>query len=93
MRKARQSSPVIITHDPLGLLALPVASIDCNRPQGSQLGPNAKLFDAEEGLVMANAAMTIGAALVAVLIVVGLVVPPGPAKDSQIVAHCHLQGG
>jgi hypothetical protein len=94
MGKTRQRSSLV--HDPLGLLALPIASIDRDRPadDGPQPGTNtSKLLDAEEGLGMAIAAKTIGGALVAVLIAVGLVALPGPAKGPHIVLHCHLEGG
>jgi hypothetical protein len=42
---------------------------------------------------MAIAAKTIGWALVAAIIAVSLVAPPGPAKDAQTIPHCHLEGG
>jgi len=93
MRKARQISPLV--HDPLGLLALPIESIGRDRPadDGPQPGTNAKLLDVEERLGMANAAQTIGGALVVVLIAVSLVAPLGPVKTPQIVSHCHSEGG
>ena len=93
MRKARQRSPLV--HDPLSLLALPIASIGRDRlaDDGPQLGTNAKLLEAEVRLGMANAAKTIGGALVVVLIAVSLVAPLGPVKAPQIVSHCHLEGG
>jgi hypothetical protein len=92
MRKARQISPLV--HDPLGLLALPIASIGRDRlaDDGPQLGTNAKLLDAEVRLGMPNATKTIGGALVAVLIAVSLVAPLGPVKAPHIVSHCHLEG-
>jgi hypothetical protein len=78
------------------LLALPIASIGRNSPidHGPQPGTNrSKLLDVEDGLGMAIAFKAIGGALVAVLISVGLVGLSGPAKDPQIVPHCHLEGG
>ena len=94
MGKARQRSSLV--HDPLGLLASPIASIGrdwsaADGPRPETNGP--KVLDVEEGLGMAIAAKTIGGALVVVLIGVSLVANPGPAKHSQIVLHCHLEGG
>jgi hypothetical protein len=78
------------------LLALPIASIghDPCGNDGRRTGTNStKLFDVEEELGMAIAAKTIGGALVAGLIAISLVALPGPAKDPQMVPHCHLEGG
>jgi len=61
---------------------------------GQQPGTNrSKVLNVEGGLGMAIAAKTIGGTLVAVLISVGLVALPGPAKDPHIVPHGHLEGG
>lgn len=94
MDKAQQES--FLVHDPLGLLALPIAPVghDLCGNDGRRAETNsAKLLDVEEELGMAFAAKTIGGALVAGLIAVSLVALPGPAKDPQIVPHCHLEGG
>jgi hypothetical protein len=94
MEKAQQES--FLVHDPLGLLALPIAAIghDLCGNDGPRTGTSsAKLLDVEEELGMAIAAKTIGRVLVAGLIAVSLVALPGPAKDPQMVPHCHLEGG
>jgi hypothetical protein len=78
MGKAQQES--FLVHDPLGLLALPIASIghDPCGNDGRRTGTNsAKLLDVDEVLEMAIAAKTIGGALVAGLIAVSLVALPG----------------
>jgi len=89
MQEALQRSPLV--HDPLGLLALPIASIGRDRPADD--GPRTRLLDVEERLGMANTAKTIGVALIAVIIAVSLVAPLGPIKAPQIVSHCYLEGG
>jgi hypothetical protein len=83
MGEPQQRSSLI--HDPLGLLATPMASIghdgladECPQPRTNSAAIVAK---------------TIGGTLVAVLIVISLVELPGPAKDAQIIPHCHLEGG
>jgi len=50
-------------------------------------------INSPKSLGMAIAAKTIGWALVAAIIAVSLVAPPGPAKDAQTIPHCHLEGG
>jgi hypothetical protein len=85
-----------LVHDPLGLLALPIACIghDLCGLEGRRIGSNsAKLFDVKEDLGMAIAAKRLGGALVAGLIAISLVALPGPATVPQLVPHCHLEGG
>jgi len=89
MQEARQRSPLV--HDPLGLLALPIASIGRDRPADD--GPRTRLLDVEERLGMANTAKTIGVALIAVIIAVSLVEPLGAIMCTTIVRRCDMYEG
>ena len=79
MGSPRQNSSLV--HDPLGLLALPMTSI--GRDQAGNHSAKS----------LGIAAKTIGAAQVAVLIMVGLVSLPDLGKEAQAIPHCHLEVG
>jgi hypothetical protein len=57
----------------------------------TQHGPQAGINGTESSSGATIAANTIGGALAAMLIAVGLVVPPGPPKAAQTNSHSHLQ--
>ena len=86
MGSAQKSS---LVNDPLGLLALPMASIGSAQLAGH--GPQPGINGTESSLGATIAANTLGGALVAMLIAVSLVTPPGPSKEAQTSSHCHLE--
>jgi len=88
MGSPKQNSSLV--HDPLGLLAMPMTSICRDQASADGLRPGTH---SAKSSGMTIAAKTVGAALVAVLIMVSLVSLPGPAKEAQAVPHCHLEVG
>lgn len=87
MGSSRRKSSLV--NDPLGLLALPMTSIGSARLAGH--GPQPGIDGTEPSLEATIAANTIGGALVAMLVAVSLVAPPGPPKEAQTNSHCHLE--
>src|SRR5262249_10992607 len=79
MGSAMQNSSLVDAR--LGLVALPMASIGRDQA-GNQSAKS-----------LGIAAKSIGAALVAVLIMVGLVSLPDLGKEAQAIPHCHLEVG
>jgi hypothetical protein len=86
MGSPRQKSSLV--NDPLGLLALPD---DVHWRCSTRHGPQPGINGTESSSGATIAANTIGGALVAMLIAVSLVAPPGPPKAAQTKSHCHLE--
>jgi hypothetical protein len=65
--------------DQLGLIAVPMATISGGSDRS--VGPNL-VDDGVQSKRVPTGVKTVGGVLMTVLVVVGLVVPPGPARDS-----------
>jgi hypothetical protein len=70
-------------HDPLGLIAMPMAPMTAGLEHSVADCPKLTT-DGGQSTGAPTAVRTIGGALIIVLVVVGLVAPPGPATDPGI---------
>jgi hypothetical protein len=67
-------------HDPLGLIAMPMAPMAAGLEHSVADYPKLTT-DGGQSTRVPTAVRTIGGALITVLVVVGLIAPPGPATD------------
>ena len=88
MGSPRPMPPLV--HDPLGLLALPMTPPGHDPPDDDGPRPGA---DNAKSLGMAIAAKTLGGAMVALLVMAGLVVLPRPANDVHSSSHTAVWKG
>jgi hypothetical protein len=70
-------------HDPLGLMAMPVAPMSAGLDNPAVGNPKLATEGAQSAGV-STSVKTIGGALITLLVVVSLVAPPGPATESSV---------